>query len=163
MKQYGLAGLNPERRADKVLYSHALQHHCCRSLVIDRVGQLYDFIGRYVAHLGVGAWWRAGVGNPIPERKFGYTSSDLAPYTSIPPVAPLYTIYLTDSAPVSPLYIIYPTDSAPAWPPASIFQVDILAKVLSFREFQKKSSLEKRWGAVEHVFLHRISMRVLVA
>ena len=44
-----------------------------------------------------------------------------------------------------------------------ILQVDILAKVLSSQELPKKSSLEKRCGAVQHVFLHRISMRVLLA
>jgi len=44
-----------------------------------------------------------------------------------------------------------------------IVQVDILAKVLSSQEVPKKSSLEKRWGAIQHVFLHRISMRVLLA
>jgi len=44
-----------------------------------------------------------------------------------------------------------------------ILQVDILAKVLSSQELPKKSSLEKRLGATQHVFLHRISMRVLLA
>ncbi len=44
-----------------------------------------------------------------------------------------------------------------------IFQVDILAKVLSSQELPKKSSLEKRCGAMQHVFLHRILMRVLLA
>ena len=44
-----------------------------------------------------------------------------------------------------------------------IVQVDILAKVLSSQELPKKSSLGERWGAMQHIFLHRISMRVLLA
>jgi len=44
-----------------------------------------------------------------------------------------------------------------------IVQVDILAKVLSSQELPKKSSLEKRWGAMQHIFLCRILMRVLLA
>ena len=41
-----------------------------------------------------------------------------------------------------------------------IVRVDILAKVLYFQELPKNSGLEKKWGAMQHVFLHRISMRV---
>ena len=49
-------------------------------------------------------------------------------------------------------------------PPSAMHtNVDILAKVRDFKELNKKSSLEKRWGAMQHVFLHRISMRVLLA
>ena len=44
-----------------------------------------------------------------------------------------------------------------------MFQVDILAKVLSSQELHKKSSLDKRCGAMQHVFLHRILMRILLA
>ena len=40
---------------------------------------------------------------------------------------------------------------------------DILAKVLVFQELRKKWGLEKRLWAMQHVFLRRISMRVLLA
>jgi len=54
--------------------------------------------------------------------------------------------------------------SAKSGPKASLAGLfDILAKVLSSQELQKKSSLQKRWGAMQHIFLHRISMRVLLA
>ena len=39
-------------------------------------------------------------------------------------------------------------------------QVDILAKVLYFQELLKKSDFDWTPPAKEHVFLHRISMRV---
>ena len=44
-----------------------------------------------------------------------------------------------------------------------IVQVDILAKVLYFQELRKKSDLDWTPPAKEHVFLHRISVRVLLA
>ena len=42
-------------------------------------------------------------------------------------------------------------------------KVDILAKVLYFSELHKKSDFGKWSGAKEHVFLQRISVRVLLA
>ena len=44
-----------------------------------------------------------------------------------------------------------------------IVQVDILAKVHKIQEFLEESDFEKTTRAKEHVFLHRISMRVLLA
>ena len=44
-----------------------------------------------------------------------------------------------------------------------IVQVDILAKVLYFQELLKKSDFDWTPPAKEHVFLHRISVRVLLA
>ena len=41
-----------------------------------------------------------------------------------------------------------------------IFQVDILAKVLSSQELPKKSSLEKRWGNAARLFAQNFDARL---
>ena len=45
----------------------------------------------------------------------------------------------------------------------SILQVDIQTKVRRIQELLEKSDFGKSLGAVQHVFLQRIAMRVLLA
>ena len=76
MKQHGLAGLYPVGSADKILRRHALQHHCRRGFVVDRIGDRNHAVGRDIAQLRIGTRRAGGISNAIANGDIGDLVAD---------------------------------------------------------------------------------------